>query len=98
VAVREAMTSAGICQAGDVLGMIDGDIAVLGVDVPTVATEVVDRMLAGGGELVTLVRGQGQESGLSGRIREHIHRVRPDVEVVCYDGEQAHYPLVFGVE
>ena len=32
VAVKEAMTSAGICRPGDVLGLIDGDIAVIGRD------------------------------------------------------------------
>jgi fatty acid kinase len=95
-AVRESMTTVGICQAGDVLGLIDGDIAVVGSEVSEVAIEIVDRMLAGGGELVTLV--QGQTKDLSGLVREHIRRVRPDVEVVSYEGGQTHYPLLIGVE
>jgi len=98
LAVREAITSAGICQAGDVLGLIDGDIAVIGSDLTVVAQEVVDRMLSGGGELVTIVQGMGSAGELAGAVKEHIHRTRPEVEVVCYDGEQAHYPLLLGVE
>jgi len=106
LAVRDAITSAGICGPGDVLGLIDGDIAVIGQDLTAVAIEVVDRMLAGGGELVTLVRGAAVSDG-SGRrsseqlsldVKQHLHEVRPDVEVVCFDGEQAHYPLLIGVE
>lgn len=49
---------AGICQAGDILGLIDGDVAVIGADVPATARTVLDRMLAAGGELVTLVLGE----------------------------------------
>jgi DAK2 domain fusion protein YloV len=98
LAVREAMTSVGICQAGDVLGLIDGDIAVIGREIQAVAFEVVDRMLAGGGELVTLVRGDGTAGELASAVKRHIHDVRPDVEVVSYDGEQTHYPLLVGVE
>ncbi|MYX59485.1 dihydroxyacetone kinase, partial [Streptomyces sp. SID8382] len=30
VAERQSWTMAGVCQAGDVLGMIDGDVAVIG--------------------------------------------------------------------
>ncbi len=98
VAVRDAITSAGICQAGDVLGLIDGDVVILGDDHTTVAKDLVERMLAGGGELVTLVHGAGQTEPLAEAVREHLHRTRPEVEVVVYDGEQALYPLVLGVE
>jgi len=98
IAVREAMTSVGVCRAGDVLGLIDGDVSVLGSDLATVAHEIVDRMLAGGGELVTVVQGSGEGAQLAQQLKRHLHDVRPDVEVVCYLGEQAHYPLLLGVE
>ncbi|WP_234317433.1 DAK2 domain-containing protein, partial [Streptomyces stelliscabiei] len=50
IAERQSWTMAGICQAGDVLGLIDGDVAVIGSDVTLTAAAVVDRMLAAGGE------------------------------------------------
>ncbi|HYJ57160.1 MAG TPA: DAK2 domain-containing protein, partial [Mycobacterium sp.] len=81
IAVREAMTSVGVCRAGDVLGLIDGDVSVLGSDLATVAHEVVDRMLAGGGELVTVVQGSGEGAQLAQQLKRHLHDVRPDVEV-----------------
>ncbi|MEV0996332.1 DAK2 domain-containing protein [Nonomuraea sp. NPDC050202] len=98
VADREAFTSAGVCRPGDVLGMIDGDVAVIGGSVDGVATVVVDRMLAGGGELVTLVTGAQAPEGLAGGLEEHLRRTRPDVDLVVYDGEQGGYPLLIGVE
>jgi DAK2 domain fusion protein YloV len=57
VAERQSWTMAGICQAGDVLGLVDGDVAVIGTDVTATAETVLDRMLSAGGELVTLVLG-----------------------------------------
>ena len=35
VAAREAVTMAGVCQPGDVLGIVDGDFAVIGDDLVT---------------------------------------------------------------
>ncbi|GAA2214903.1 DAK2 domain-containing protein [Nonomuraea monospora] len=98
VADRAAFTSAGVCRPGDVLGMIDGDVAVIGDSVEGVAGVVVDRMLAGGGELVTLVTGAQAPEGLAGRLEGRLGRTRPDVDLVVYDGEQGGYPLLIGVE
>jgi dihydroxyacetone kinase-like predicted kinase len=99
-AEREAMTSAGICHPGDILGLVEGDIVVLGADPGEVACTVTDRMLAAGGELVTLVCGDDPFAGrpAAEAVREHLHHHRLDVEVVVYDGGQAHYPLLIGVE
>ena len=47
------MTMAGPCEPGDVLGVVAGDFAVVGSDLDTVAADVLERLLGGGGELVT---------------------------------------------
>ncbi|GAA2774678.1 hypothetical protein GCM10020219_051250 [Nonomuraea dietziae] len=98
VADRQAFTSAGMCTPGDVLGMIDGDVAVIGGSLTEVAALIVDRMVAGGGELVTLVTGAGAPVRLAASVEERLAATRPDVEVVVYDGEQGGYPLLIGVE
>lgn len=99
VAAGPAVTSAGICQAGDVLGLIEGDVAVIGPELGSVAVDVVDRMLAGaGGELVTLVTGEGPTAPLEGALREHLRVSRPDVDCVVYAGGQPICPLLIGVE
>jgi dihydroxyacetone kinase-like predicted kinase len=98
LAVREAVTMAGICRPGDVLGLLEGDVALLGADLEAVALELVDRMLAGGGELVTVVTGDDAPAGAGERLRATVEHSHPAVEVVVYDGGQPHFPLLLGVE
>jgi uncharacterized protein len=97
VAVKQAMTTAGPCEPGDVLGAIEGDFAVVGDDLFTVATEVLERLLGGGGELVTVVAGQDGEP-LAGRCARYLAEAHPTVDVVVYTGDQPRYPLLVGVE
>ena len=97
VAVRRAMTTAGPCEPGDVLGAVERDFVVVGDDLFTVATEVLERLLGGGGELVTLVAG-AEASDLAERCAAHLAATRPTVDVVVYDGGQPRYPLLVGVE
>lgn len=96
-AVRKAMTSAGICREGQALGLVNDDVAVIADDLVTAAIGVVDRLLTGGGELVTLLTGTGCD-GLAVRVREHLYRSRPDVDVTVYEGGQETYALLVGVE
>ena len=97
VAARQAMTTAGPCEPGDVLGAIEGDFVVIGDDLFTVATEVLERLLGGGGELVTLVGG-ADGGDLAERCADHLGATRPTVDVVAYAGGQQRYPLLIGVE
>ena len=98
VATKEALTSAGVCRTGDVLGIVDGDVAFLDTDVAHAAREVLSRLLSAGGELVTLVVGADAEPGLAARTTASLERDRPDVEVVVVEGGQPVYPLLIGVE
>ncbi|MGL5818653.1 MAG: DAK2 domain-containing protein, partial [Phycicoccus sp.] len=100
VASKEALTWAGVCHPGDVLGIVDGDVAFLGSDLEAAALDVLDRLLGGGGELVTLVAGDDETGGpaLARRVAEVLGRDRVDLEVVLVDGGQPVYPLLVGVE
>jgi DAK2 domain fusion protein YloV len=97
VAVRQAMTTAGPCEPGDVLGVIEGDFVLVGNDLERVATGVLERLLGGGGELVTLVSGAGADD-LAARCTAWLHEAHPTVDVVTYEGGQQRYPLLVGVE
>ncbi len=97
IAARQAMTMAGPCEPGDVLGVIDGDFAVVGDDQGEVTTTVLGRLLAAGGELVTLV--SGREAGeLAAEAAAWVDREHPHVDVVVYDGGQERYRLLMSVE
>ncbi|GAA1898323.1 DAK2 domain-containing protein [Streptomyces sodiiphilus] len=97
VAERESWTMAGICQAGDVLGLVDGDVAVIGDDPLRVAGDVLTRMLSAGGELVTLVLGAGAAPELAGRLQERVRGGHLGVDTVVYEGRQTAL-LLIGVE
>jgi DAK2 domain fusion protein YloV len=99
VAESPAMTMAGRCEVGDVLGLIDGDFVEIGNDLGEVAWRVVERLLrSGGGELVTLVRGRGADEHLIGRLRAKVRAWSPAIDVDVLDGGQARYPLLVGLE
>ncbi|HKA68966.1 MAG TPA: DAK2 domain-containing protein [Actinomycetes bacterium] len=98
IAVREAITSAGVCRPGQVLGLVDDDIVLIGDDLFEVAYGVLTRLLARGGELVTLVTGNQAPADLAPRLRRRLRAERPDLECVTYAGGQDHYPLLIGVE
>ncbi len=96
-AAKRAMTMAGPCEIGDALGVIDGDFVVVGQDLPTVAVDIVDRLLGGGGELVTLVTGSGG-GDITAHLVRHLQQRHTSVDTVVYDGGQARYPVLIGVE
>jgi len=97
-AERDAITSAGPCRAGDVLGVLHGDFALVGDDVHDVASKVALRLLDGGGELLTLVTGEGAPADLADDVARTVLRARPGIDTVLYDGGQQRYPLLVAVE
>ena len=92
------MTTVGPCRVGDALGVVEGDFAVVGDDLYDTAVTVVDRLLVGGGELVTLVRGVDEAEGLADRLHHYVEQKYAGVDVAVFDGGQARYPLLIGVE
>lgn len=98
VAERQSWTTAGICQAGDVLGLIDGDVAVIGADVAQVAATVLDRMLSAGGELVTLVLGDEAPPDVADHLEARVREAYLAVDTVVYRGGRQGALLLVGVE
>ncbi|MDT4988000.1 MAG: fatty acid kinase, partial [Micromonosporaceae bacterium] len=97
-AVREALTVAGRCQAGDVLALVQGEVSLIGQDLVDTCQRLLDRLLGAGGELVTLVVGEQAPPGLADHLTAHLNRGWPFAEITCYRGGQPHYPLLVGVE
>jgi len=95
---REAFTVAGRCRPGDLLGLVDGEVLVIGDDLEQVCRQLLDRMLGGGGELATLVLGAAAPPELEEQLRGHAAQAWPFVELQCYAGGQPRYHLLVGVE
>ncbi|WP_346619688.1 DAK2 domain-containing protein [Blastococcus montanus] len=96
VADQEALTSAGRCHPGDVLGSAEGDVVVIGAEPSAVACDLLDRLLSAGGEMATLV--VGTDTGLGDTVCGHLSSAHPTIEVVRYDGGPSSLPLQIGVE
>ena len=98
IANRAALTSGGPCEPGDVLGVVDGDVVIVGSDELVVAREVVHRLLASGGELVTVVAGVDAPRGLLQAVTDEARSAHHGIEVSLIDGGQAVYSVLLGVE
>ena len=98
VASREVLTTAGPCRIGDVLGLVDGDISVVGGDSAGVVRDLLNAMLAAGGELVTLVFGSDVTPAFADSVNSWLATEHPMVEVTAYDGGQPLWPVIIGVE
>ena len=103
VAAEDAITWVGRATAGDAVGFIDGEVVLIEPGdverrIERAATGVLDRMLAVGGELVTVLVGEHAPDGITDVLAEHLRAERPDVELVCYPGGQTDAVLLMGVE
>ncbi len=98
VAESPAMTMAGRCDTGDVLGIVEGDFVEIGTSVVEVAARVLARLLVAGGELVTLVLGADAPPGLAAELTRRVRHRSPSVTVQVLEGGQARYVLLVGLE
>jgi dihydroxyacetone kinase-like predicted kinase len=96
VAEEEALTSAGRCLPGDVLGSVEGDVVVIGADLAAVSCDLLDRLLSAGGEMATLLVGPDEE--LADAVCRHLATSHPTIDVTRYGGGPDGIPLQVGVE
>ncbi|AFU04268.1 DAK2 domain-containing protein [Nocardia brasiliensis] len=97
-APERALTMVGTCEAGDGLGLVGHDVVVIDHDVRAAGLTLLDRMLAFGGELVTLLMGAAAPDGLADALAAHIGDEFPGVEVTVYSGGQHGDLVQIGVE
>ena len=98
VSVRKALTSAGTCEVGDALGLVDGDIRFIGQDIDLLARQLVDSMLAAGAEILTLVLGDDASEYVRTQLPRELRAMYPLVDIITYEGGQRLWPLIVGVE
>ncbi len=98
VAESEALTWVGRCEPGDVLGITDGEVVLIAPDLAVGGLWLAHRMLTAGGEIVTVLLGEGAGAALGEGLAADLRRTHPEVDVVVHRGGQTDYPLVLGVE
>jgi DAK2 domain fusion protein YloV len=95
IAEQEALTMAGTCRPGDVLGSAEGDVLLIGNDLAAVSCELLDRLLSAGGEMATLVV---TDESLGDQVCRHLATRHPTIEVARYGGGAEGVLLQVGVE
>ncbi|MDI5980335.1 dihydroxyacetone kinase, partial [Amycolatopsis magusensis] len=92
----------GRAQAGDVLGLVDGEVVRIEpaaeANLLEAAITVLARLLGPGGELVTVVTGVDAPPDVEEVLTGWLRGEHPEVELVCYSGRQTDAVLLIGVE
>lgn len=98
LATQEALTWAGRCRPGDSLGLVDDEVVLIERSLQAAACGLLDRILATGGELVTILLGAQAPPDLGELLAGHLRSGYPEVETVVYQGDQPDSVLLAGVE
>ena len=98
-AVRASRSDVGEIAEGDWIGITRGEgIASVSPDVVGATLALVDRLLADGAELLTVITGADATTAVTAEIEGHIAAVHPEVQVEVHRGGQPLYPYLFGAE
>lgn len=98
VATEEALTWAGACSPGDGLAISGDEVLIVGPDVTAAATGLIDLLLMAGGELVTVLTGDGVDGAVGDALRGHVHRRHLGAELVTFHTGHRGDALLIGVE
>ena len=102
VAREESITWVGRAHAGELIGFVDGEVVLVeprsAGKLVAAALTVLERMLAVGGELVTVLTGVDAPAGIEQELADRLREERPEVEFVSYPGGQTDAVLLIGVE
>jgi uncharacterized protein len=83
-------------EQGQFLGLVDGEPVTAGPTLEPVAREVVERLLAGAADVLTVLLGDETEDAEV--LVEEIRTAHPGLEIEVHEGGQPHYPLLFAAE
>jgi DAK2 domain fusion protein YloV len=99
-AVRDATADGVEIHKGDTLALLDGTVVGSSGDPREALRLLLDRLLDGGGEILTVLRGADPDgtAGSLDPMLAAVARAHPEVEIEVRDGGQPHYPVVLAVE
>ena len=99
-AVRDSQAADGSpIHAGDVMGIQDDSIDVVGSDVTQVTLDLIAKMQdEEEGDSLTILAGQDMDDESFEALVAAIEEAQPDLEVDPHRGEQPLYPVIFSIE
>jgi len=97
-AVRDSHVDDLAIQQGDIMGMMEGRISVVGKDIADVTRRLLDAMLQEDGEIVTILYGSDARAEDTESIGSCLSENYPDLEVEVLSGGQPLYYYIVSVE
>lgn len=96
-AIKDSNGKSGPIKAGQVIGIADHEIEVVGDDIAEVAVRLLD-VIAGDGETLTLLAGEDMSDEQAASLAERLGGLHPKMEIESHRGGQPLYPLIMAVE
>ena len=97
-AIKDAKGKVGDIKAGQVIGISEHEIEIVGDDVSDVAARLADLLLTDDRETLTLLAGESFSDDELAALADRIGASHPDVDIETHRGEQPLYPLVMAAE
>ena len=97
-AIRSSVTSIGEVSEGDWLGLADGDLHNVDQSELGALTGLLEYLVEGDVELVTIITGFGADSHATTAVREWLATRHPNVQIEFMKGDQPLYPYLISVE
>ncbi len=98
-AVKDAKDAyANPIKAGDVIGIAEGVIEVVGSDISEVALRILSVLQANEADTCTLLAGEGFSDEALSQLVARIEEAYEDLEIDAHRGDQPLYPVILSVE
>ena len=97
-AVKDAKGKVGDIKSGQVIGISDHEIEVVGDEVAAVASELADLLLDSGAETLTLLAGEDFDDAALAALADAISASHDDVDIETHRGDQPLYPVIMAAE
>ena len=99
-AVRDSSAADGTpIHAGDIMGIQNDDILVVGSSVDQVALDLIARMMdEEEGDTLTILAGADMADADFAALVGRIEEAYPDLDIESHRGEQPLYPVIFSIE
>lgn len=98
LATEKALTWAGSCHPGDGLAISGDEVLFVAPDLTAAGAGLIDLLLSAGGELVTVLTGEGVDPDVGSALREHVRQHHLGTELVTYHTGHRGDALLIGVE
>ncbi|WP_228551551.1 DAK2 domain-containing protein [Paenibacillus sp. B01] len=97
-AVRNTEIDGVEVQEGDYIGIVEKRIVISEPSLQEACRGLIRQLLENGGDLLTILTGEGSEASGTDELADWVAETYPDVELEVHEGGQPLYPYLFALE